>query len=436
MQNELLNDSAATSARGPVEKLGSLYHLDSKESCQSWKTPAWKALPKRWGHSFHPMCSYLAMFPPGIPRYFIEQFTEPGDIVLDPFSGRGTAPLEACVSSRVGIGIDLNPLAYLLTHAKVDPPTEEEALERIGSLRRHYRRIPTDNVPENIKMLFDGRGVLPRLLYLKKSLDREDRTDRFLLAALTGILHGNVHKDGKSTSYLSISMPNTFSMSPNYIRRYIRKHRLHKIPVDVFDQLTRKVKRLFKDGPPSKKGRAYLYDARQFSQIEDPDLRRGNVKLIVTSPPYLKVVNYGKFNWIRLWLLDEPTEKVDKQLRLDDQHTLSRYLEFMATVLQQCEQVIRPDGVCVFAIGDVQEPGKPPNNLAELVWDYVKGRAGLNLLAILEDSLPVNDKVTRIWGSKKGRATKVDRFLILYKERKPFPYYRNGNSALMSKLTS
>jgi len=376
------------------------------------------------------MCSYLAMFPPGIPRYFIEQFTELGDIVLDPFSGRGTAPLEACVSSRVGIGIDLNPLAYLLTHAKVDPPTEEEALERIESLRRRYRRIPTDNVPENIKMLFDGRGVLPRLLYLKRSLDREDRTDRFLLAALTGILHGNVHKDGKSTSYLSISMPNTFSMSPNYIKRYIRKHHLHKMPVDVFDQLTRKVKRLFKDEPPPKQGRAYLYDARQLSQIDDPDFRRRNVKLIITSPPYLKVVNYGKFNWIRLWLLDEPTERVDKQLRLDDQHTLSRYLEFMSTVLQQCEQVIRPDGVCVFVIGDVQEPGKPPIYLAELVWDYVKDRTGLNLLTIFEDSLPIDDKVTRIWGSTQGRATKLDRFLIMYNTERPKPRYTNPNRLL------
>ncbi len=62
--------------------------------------PEWKEVPKSWGHPFHPMCSYLAMFPPRIPHYFIERFTRPGDRVLDPFSGRGTTPTQACVEGR------------------------------------------------------------------------------------------------------------------------------------------------------------------------------------------------------------------------------------------------------------------------------------------------------------------------------------------------
>lgn len=52
--------------------------------------PEWKGVSKTGGHPFHPMCSYLALFPPRIPHYFIQRFTRPGDPVLDPFSGRGT----------------------------------------------------------------------------------------------------------------------------------------------------------------------------------------------------------------------------------------------------------------------------------------------------------------------------------------------------------
>jgi len=59
--------------------------------------PEWQHVPKSWGHPFHPMCSYLAMFPPRIPHYFIQRFTRPGDRVLDPFSQRGTTPSQACV---------------------------------------------------------------------------------------------------------------------------------------------------------------------------------------------------------------------------------------------------------------------------------------------------------------------------------------------------
>ena len=73
--------------------------------------PEWKAQPKRWGHPFHPMCSYMAMFPPRLPHYFIQRFTNPGDTVLDPFSGRGTTPTQACAEGRIGIAGDLNFVA-------------------------------------------------------------------------------------------------------------------------------------------------------------------------------------------------------------------------------------------------------------------------------------------------------------------------------------
>src|SRR5438067_4102255 len=104
----------------------------------------WRAAPKRWGHPLHSMCSYMAMFPPAIPRVFIEWLTSAGDTVWDPFSGRGTTPLEACLAGRVGIGSDLNPLAALLTSAKVDPPTSSELKKRLADLATKERAAPAD----------------------------------------------------------------------------------------------------------------------------------------------------------------------------------------------------------------------------------------------------------------------------------------------------
>ena len=54
--------------------------------------PEWKDQARLWGHSLHPMCSYLASFPASLAHAFIARYTRPGDVVLDPFSGRGTAP--------------------------------------------------------------------------------------------------------------------------------------------------------------------------------------------------------------------------------------------------------------------------------------------------------------------------------------------------------
>ena len=92
--------------------------------------PEWKAQPRLWGHSFHPMCSYLASFPAALAHAFIARYSRPGDVVLDPFSGRGTVPLQAAAEGRIGVGNDLNPFAHLLTAAKVEPATPAEARTR------------------------------------------------------------------------------------------------------------------------------------------------------------------------------------------------------------------------------------------------------------------------------------------------------------------
>src|SRR5947208_1519415 len=85
--------------------------------------PLWHAVPPRWGHSMHAMCSYQGMFPARLVHYFIAAFTRPGDLVVDPFCGRGTAVLQSRAEGRTSIGVDLNPLAFVLSRAKASPPT-------------------------------------------------------------------------------------------------------------------------------------------------------------------------------------------------------------------------------------------------------------------------------------------------------------------------
>src|SRR5262245_62107758 len=66
--------------------------------------------------------SYRACFKPQLPRFFIERLTSPGDVVYDPFMGRGTTPLEAALLGRAPAGCDINPLSTVLTKPRVCPP--------------------------------------------------------------------------------------------------------------------------------------------------------------------------------------------------------------------------------------------------------------------------------------------------------------------------
>jgi hypothetical protein len=391
---------------------------------EQWLQPHWKLLPKRWGHPWHSMCSYLAMFPPALPRYLIEQCSKPGDVVLDPFSGRGTTPLEACLAGRIGIGSDANPLAAVLTGAKVRPPALDGLFDRLASLKKRYSRgrVPNSAPPE-IRMLFDGRRTLPQLLFLRSALDRRLPCDQFLLATLCGILHGNHPKDPTMSRTLSISMPNTFSMSPGYIRRYKRDHHLRKYPFDVFSLLERRLHFLFRDGAPPQQGAAAELDVRRLAKW----IPRDSVALVVTSPPYLNVVRYGKFNWIRLWLLQSTIEDVDARLRVEasdhslrlaDRLRFPAYCAFLEAALTQCSLVLRPGGLCALVIGDIETPDGRSFNLAWEAWKAIKARSGLKFVDLVSDSIDVSGKVTRIWRHRKGSATKTDRILVVSKPGK------------------
>ena len=362
------------------------------------------------------MCSYMAMFPPRIPHYFIQRFTRPGDRVLDPFSGRGTTPTQACVEERVGIASDLNPLAYILSRAKVDPPGKREVLARLEALEQGYQagshtQAASRRISAPITVVFHPH-TLRQLTYLKAALT-DSREDIFIRAAILGILHGKYRRSGADSIYLSIDMPNTFSMSPDYIRKYVREKGLKYLELDVFASTRRRLERLYRQGRPPVKGEAYRLDVRQLHRVIPPE----SIQLVVSSPPYLKVVKYGLYNWIRLWFLDAPVKEVDRTL--DDGHALPAYLRFMDATLRQLERLLAPGGVAALVIGDVVQNGAPPLNLAAAVWESAALRTSLRLADIVTDAIADSAKVTKIWNETRGRATTVDRILVLCKGDRP-----------------
>ncbi len=414
-------------------------------------SPEWKDQQRLWGHSFHPMCSYLASFPAALAHAFIARYSRPGDVVLDPFSGRGTTPLQACAEGRIGVGNDLNPLAYLLTAAKVEPANRAEARTRLAALRLGWAagparweemavrvqaqpdhpdaRVPVagslgpnagaddrpiESVPAEVALAFHPR-TLAQLLFLRSALQLEVRVDRFLAAAATGILHG------KSRSYLSEVMPNTFSMAPRYVRDFAARTAFRSPERDVFDCLERKLERLYRQPLPSAPGVALLGDARDAGQRAQASLRAralpDRARLVVTSPPYLRVVKYGYYNWLRTWLLGYDSREIDATL--DDAHHREPYLAFLRDVLAGIRAALTDDAVVILVIGDVElDRGRRITNgmgLAEAVWEAAAEPEGYRLAGVALDNVAAGRKMTKLWGEEAGRATKLDRILVLGK---------------------
>jgi hypothetical protein len=76
--------------------------------------------------STHAFYRYPARFSPQFARAAIENLTEPGDTILDPFMGGGTTAVEALASGRRFVGCDLNPLSPFLARAKTQPLREHD----------------------------------------------------------------------------------------------------------------------------------------------------------------------------------------------------------------------------------------------------------------------------------------------------------------------
>lgn len=367
----------------------------------------WATAPRLWGHPLHSLCSYFAMFPPRLASFFVRWLTQPGDVVYDPFAGRGTVPLEALLHDRIGLGSDANPLAHALTRAKVRVPSERSVLRRLGELRSQYAETDhaADDVPDRIRMLY-APGTLSQLAFLRTHLGANRRVDPFVTGLVLGMLHAN-HSGGGATRGFSISMPNTFAMAPGYVRDYIARNRLVAPELDVFGMLAARVRRYNLPDTAIDGGRSWIHDATTPSPSW---LLETRPKLVFASPPYLQVIKYGKYNWVRLWFLHQDARATDKRLMASG--SLPRYLDFMSEVLANMKQTVADDGYLCLVIGDVRK-GEKQINLADEVWRQVAEPAGWRCHGIVADALPKGVKVSRIWKNNPGRATKVDRLLLL-----------------------
>lgn len=365
--------------------------------------------------SWHSMCSYLGSFPAPLASYFIKHFSKKNDLVYDPFSGRGTTLLEARILGRKAFATDLNPIALALSEAKSKNFTKQEILNRIDELQKSYDPalfLPEAMAqPDEIHLIFHPR-TLAQLCYLRRKFKKSNLpVDKYLIGCILGVMHGGERKDGTS-GYLSISMPNTFSMSPEYVRRFVQTKQLNREFRDVFSIVKEKTERLFdKHTITETAGEVFKADVKTLTSNEELAKYIGKVNLIVTSPPYLGIVNYAKQNWIRSWFLNKDANEVS--LELDDDLNLTEWVSFASKFIRELKKMLKKDGVAVFVIGDVAKSKTSVVPLAREFCLMVQEAKLFKNVWCINDVIDDADKTTRIWGESKGSATAIDRIVIL-----------------------
>jgi site-specific DNA-methyltransferase (adenine-specific) len=354
---------------------------------------------------------FLSQIEPEVPS------VELGGAIMGATSATAVTGAGLC---RQPLASDVNPIALALARAKNTSVEAPSVASRLAQLREGFDRLtflPDANVQDDDIQLIYHPGTLAQLCYLRRSLvNSHDQEDEFLLGALLGVMHGSERQDG-SSAYASISMPNTFSMSPNYVRKFVATNRLSRVERDVFEILEAKISRLFRAGIPDfPQGEVMSLDAKELAGSDVAERYAGKVGLVVTSPPYLAVVNYAKQNWIRDWLLARSGDQ-DGVSALDDKLNLGDWLDFLDRVVDGLEVLLAPGGTIAMVVGDVAKPGKNYISLARDLIQRMSHRGGFGWIGCLEDDSGSSEKTTRIWKDTKGRATDVDRVILLSRSK-------------------
>lgn len=383
---------------------------------------AWKDKSKVWGEILHKTCPYNAMFPVRLANHFIKNYSNEGDIVLDPFSGRGTTLLQSRILNRKGFASDLNPMSYVLSKSKEKNLEISLILNRIVEIEQEYESLKLKKTlfkeikNLNTMKIYYSEKNLKQLIFLKKRIGEKWKensdVDNFILSISLGLMHGPSKKDG-SSSFFSLSMSNGISMSPNYVKKYAIKNKLIRPQTNIFELIKNKILKIYQKRFIELKnslynGKVKISNVLNISQTWK-DLKP---KLILTSPPYLNIINYTKQNWLKMWLLGFETDLDNKKIGLDDFHTDKTYLDnFLLKFMNECKKIMSNENDCklIMVVGDVIKKSVSYSILNHK--DYIEEKTGLFLEEVYTDKIQENRKLHSM-GSRAGKAIQIERIYV------------------------
>ena len=302
-------------------------------------------------HRFHAICPYFAMFPEAFVEKWVSRLTRPGELVLDPFCGRGTTPFQAILMERNAIGVDTNPVAFCVSRAKTSAPAASSVLRRLSLLEREFNASEWEgerrSLPDFFRVAY-AAPTLRQLLYLRCRLRwRRSRVDCMIAALVLGALHGECDR---SSSYLSNQMPRTISTKPAYSIRFWRERGLRPPRRDTFALLRDKTEYRYVTGVPESQADIWNDDMRNLPRLKSQF--RGKVKCVVTSPPYLDTTDVEEDQWLRLWFLGGAAAPSRNRYSVDCRHrTSDSYWLMIVDMWRSLGRVVAPRGNIVIRIG-------------------------------------------------------------------------------------
>ena len=306
---------------------------------------------QRQASSLHEI-SYRACFKPQLPRFFIGLLTREGDVVYDPFGGRGTTALEAGLLGRRVIANDVNPLSKILTEPRLSPPRAEEVVGRLEAIPRDGDRADRD-----LSMFYHPDTereivALRRYLLGRREDGTADAVDRWIAMVATNRLTG--HSSGFFSVY---TLPPNQAVSQKSQERINRKRRQVPEYRDTHRLIVRKTKSLVSGLTAADIENLHRagVDAQFFTgdARATPGIGPDTVRLTVTSPPFLDIVQYREDNWLRCWFCGLDEDAIGRTVTMA--RTIGDWEVVMGEVFRELFRITMPEGYVAFEVGEVRK---------------------------------------------------------------------------------
>jgi hypothetical protein len=304
----------------------------------------------------HDIHRYSSKYIPQIAGHAVELITRPNDVVLDPMVGSGTTLIEAWMRNRRAIGIDMNPLAVLISRAKTRRVPQHDLADCVDTLSDVVAALPAQlqvDPPHHFDEVSDAAAkdqrasdewfrkwfqphVLKDLLILDAAIQRvrNPRSRDLARVALSEILRrsSNAH-GGYPNVMFNRNAPRKVPPGPVFIKTL-------KAYANLVDELNH----LQHPEPVVQEG-----DARA---IALPDC---SVDAIISHPPYVGSVPYAEYGLVSLRWFGRDVGALDATLlggKRRSRNVVERFRTAYADVLKEAARVLRPEGYMFLMVGD------------------------------------------------------------------------------------
>lgn len=258
-------------------------------------------------YATHALHAFAAKCPPPLVRWALDEFTEPGDTVVDPMVGSGTTLVEAVLCGRHAIGADIDPLARLIAKVKATPIATADLDRAASAVLRGFAEERARSEPESLEYPHVhqlDRWFLPSvardLAVLKRCIRRADVDDAvrdFLFVAFSSLI----------TARTSVANARDLVHSRHHYRE-------HPTPPDVGAIFRRRLAQmqrqmaafvLTRQAAPGPATASVIPDDARSLTVAD-----GSADLVFTSPPYCNALDYTRahafsIGWLHLVRHDE-----------------------------------------------------------------------------------------------------------------------------------